>query len=220
MNDINVLLDNTNDVTCAFVNNIVTSIGNLFCNSAEKCKIKYTVSKKTYCRDNASKPWYNDKCEHKRKEFFVAKNNVHINGNEVNQLALRACSKAYKQQLKKEHRLYFIELNKKIKDLQSTDPKEYWKMINEYDINKLPQDTPDLDKFNDHFVKLNEGDVISDCTEDYLKSCASLNNNNSVLDKPITCDEILNCIKKLKNNKAMGDDLILNEYLKSTSHVL
>ena len=78
------------------------------------------------------------------------------------------------------------------------------------------QDTPDLDKFNDHFVKLNEGDEISDCTKDYLKSYASLNNKN-ILDKPITCDEILNCIKKLKNNKAMGDDLILNEYLKSIS---
>ena len=33
----------------------------------------------------------------------------------------------------------------------------------------------------------------------------------------ITRDEILICIKKLKNDKASGDDMIRNEFIKSTS---
>jgi hypothetical protein len=32
----------------------------------------------------------------------------------------------------------------------------------------------------------------------------------------ITKDEISTCIKKLKNNKAFGEDLVLNEYIKNT----
>ena len=33
----------------------------------------------------------------------------------------------------------------------------------------------------------------------------------------ITGDEILICIKKVKNDKASGDDMIRNEFIKSTS---
>jgi hypothetical protein len=33
---------------------------------------------------------------------------------------------------------------------------------------------------------------------------------------PITQEEILRCIKKLKNNKACGEDYVVKEYIKST----
>ena len=41
-----------------------------------------------------------------------------------------------------------------------------------------------------------------------------------MLDTLFSKEEILECIGKLKNNKACGDDQILNEFLKSTSHIL
>ena len=44
--------------------------------------------------------------------------------------------------------------------------------------------------------------------------CADMKTSTE-LDSPITSDEILDCIKNLKNNKASGDDFILNEYLKA-----
>ena len=37
------------------------------------------------------------------------------------------------------------------------------------------------------------------------------------MNKKITQKEILDCIKRLKNNKAHGDDHVINEYIKSTS---
>ena len=40
---------------------------------------------------------------------------------------------------------------------------------------------------------------------------------NETINCDISNDEILKCIKTLKNNKACGDDLIINEYLKATS---
>ena len=41
-----------------------------------------------------------------------------------------------------------------------------------------------------------------------------------VLDEPITENEVLKAITKLKNDKAAGYDNIVNEYIKSTKHIL
>ena len=43
---------------------------------------------------------------------------------------------------------------------------------------------------------------------------------NAEINQDITIDEIKKCIKKLKNNKAAGVDLILNEFLKNIPHEL
>jgi hypothetical protein len=44
---------------------------------------------------------------------------------------------------------------------------------------------------------------------------AELNEN---INSPITKDEIFKGIKNLKNNKAFGDDQVINEYMKTTSN--
>jgi hypothetical protein len=44
-----------------------------------------------------------------------------------------------------------------------------------------------------------------------------LNCVNENLNKKITQKEILDCIKRLKYNKAHGDDHVINEYIQSTS---
>jgi hypothetical protein len=41
---------------------------------------------------------------------------------------------------------------------------------------------------------------------------------NERINRNITQNEIFKCIKNLKNNKACGDDGIINEYIKSTSN--
>ena len=45
-------------------------------------------------------------------------------------------------------------------------------------------------------------------------------NENEEINSRITEDEIKSTIKKLKNNKASGIDRILNEHLKSLSHII
>ena len=39
---------------------------------------------------------------------------------------------------------------------------------------------------------------------------------NSHINLPITKDEFFKCVRKLKNEKASGEDEIINEYIKST----
>ena len=45
-------------------------------------------------------------------------------------------------------------------------------------------------------------------------------NDSSMLSKEITEDEINKCIQKLKNNKPVGIDNIINEYIKNAKHML
>ncbi len=212
--------DISDEATTENVNDIVSQLGSIFNISAEKCKIKRTARSSKCCRKLRKKPWFNVRCETKRKAFFIAKNNVRANDNVAHKNVLKNSSKEYKKQLCKEQKLYFKEVNEKLKNLSSTDPKEFWKIINKSnDSDGNVNNAPDIQEFTDHFAELNDGNVIPDDTEDYLKRCADLNSND-VLDKPITEEEVLYCIKRLRNNKAMGDDLILNEYIKSSADIL
>ena len=43
---------------------------------------------------------------------------------------------------------------------------------------------------------------------------------NTDVNRPFTEDEIMYCIENLKNNKAAGEDVIINEFLKTTSDTL
>jgi hypothetical protein len=48
-------------------------------------------------------------------------------------------------------------------------------------------------------------------------SVEELNQLNYDLNIHLEKEEILKCIKKHKNNKASGEDIIINEYIKATS---
>ena len=58
----------------------------------------------------------------------------------------------------------------------------------------------------------NENSIFSPNIDPYDVNCV-----NKDLNQKITQKEILDCINRLKNNKASGDDRVINEYIKSTS---
>jgi len=199
------------------IDNVVAKIKSLFDESAKKCRIQRQIRHGKKKRVTKRKSWFNDKCESKRKEFFTAKNNARTNNSVANKNKLHNASKAYKKILSCEHKLYYKELNRKIKRLSSQNPKEFWKLLSSNSEKNNVPDTPNIQDFGEHFKSLNDGNVINDDLEEKLKSSVLRTDHNSILDTPIISDEIIQCIKNLKNNKAMGDDQILNEYIKSTS---
>ena len=70
-----------------------------------------------------------------------------------------------------------------------------------------------MNEFYDYF-KSNNSSTNAECDQEIN---INLNNDNEILNSKFTGQEILKCIKNLKNNKSFGNDIILNEYIKSTA---
>ena len=102
---------------------------------------------------------------------------------------------------------------KKLRSLDSKSPKQYWKFINSLK-QKSSKSAPSLEEFYNHFKLLNASDTDLNETPSTDDQQA-----DEYLNSKITQEEIFRAIRNLKNGKASGCDSILNEYIKSTSHV-
>lgn len=98
-----------------------------------------------------------------------------------------------------------LEKNKK------KDPQTCWRLFNKKNSNDI---LITLDRFYEHFKSLATEE------EEYEDIQYEINLiNNDSLNEPITACGVLENMKKLKNNKAPGNDMVINEYIKSTQHV-
>ena len=86
-------------------------------------------------------------------------------------------------------------------------------------ITKKDDNSIELDTLYTFFKDLNKQPDIDDGSCDNNIDI-SIDDNDEILNSPITDSEILKCIKSLKNNKACANDEIINEYIKSTSHIM
>lgn len=96
--------------------------------------------------------------------------------------------------------------------MKRRDPKEYWKFLN--DRSSLDSSSnvnlPMRDAFVDYFERLGsvpEEDIINPL-DPFVIDVNVL--DNAYLNSDITRDEVNKAVRKLKNNKACGFDLILN----------
>ena len=79
----------------------------------------------------------------------------------------------------------------------------------------------DIDRFYEYFKNLNSNpNVDEDAEEDFIIGDQSLDIFNEILNSSITEEEIINSVKRLKNNKASGVDDVMNEHLKCTVNYL
>jgi hypothetical protein len=117
--------------------------------------------------------------------------------------------KHYKKVLDTSIRTHRQKIRNKINNLKSTNPREYWKIINSGNKKNSPEIPIDI--LFDYFKKLNEkGDDIDD--SDINQNNTRVRELNNIINAPITREEIEKAIKSLKNNKSSGDDYFLNEY--------
>ena len=105
-------------------------------------------------------------------------------------------------------------MRKKLKSMKSKNTKEFWNLLKTKRKNVKPE-VP-IDIFYDFFKSLN-----SETENENIDLTLPENQGlNEYINGEITKEEILNCVKQLKNNKASGDDHIFNEYIKNTWHML
>lgn len=90
--------------------------------------------------------------------------------------------------------------------------------MNTLNKNQSERKQPPLESFLDFFKNLNtpetEGSEEETLTAELLTNI-DLDDDNQLLNMPITEEEISKCINKLKNSKLPGSDQILNEYIKN-----
>ena len=103
-----------------------------------------------------------------------------------------------------------------MRNLRTNNPKEYWKILNSGRHKKQPNiSIENLLQFFKHLIgapsNFDEIDIPS-LNDDMI------NGQNYNLNFYIKKDEIIKCIQKFQNNKAGGEDTIINEYIKATSN--
>ena len=198
------------------VDTIVGKIEQVFKDSAKDVGIMKPVKKKIFKRKTPSKPWFNKECEFKRNIYMCAKNKYAQSKAIDDRKMMVKLNKEYKACLKKAYRTYRIDFNNKIRDLKCNNPKLYWDLLKEHgSINEIAVDSNEL--YN-HFKNLSSGVCDKDEESNILRQ--GMSNSNDSLDGLFTQEEIMKCIRKLKNNKSSGLDLIINEYLKYTSDLM
>ena len=73
------------------------------------------------------KPWFDLSCRDERSSYFAAKNASKRRGEKATSNKL---SKDFQKFLKSKRRDFTQEINKKIKNLKSVSPKDYWNILN------------------------------------------------------------------------------------------
>ena len=125
---------------------------------------------------------------------------------------VKRLEKEYKRVLDKSIKEHRKNLKNKLADLRSSNPKDYWKILNcREKKNKVHVSMDDL---HDFFKELNS-DHTSDNTIDHFD--LENNTSNDTINGIITKEEIEKAISKLKNNKSSSDDEITNEFIKHST---
>ena len=163
------------------------------------------------------KPWFTRECWVKRKAFRIGKRRYKNNHSIQNREFMKNSEREYKREMDKAIAQHRKNMRKKIDKLKKDNSKEFWKFFNRHKKQHRENSNISINILYEFFKDLNstENDNGNTPMPDFQDQGL-----NAILNSDITETEIMKCIKTLKNGKACGDDLIINEYIKSTSHLL
>ena len=133
-----------------------------------------------------------------------------------NRELMQNSSKYYKVFVKNEKQKYDDKFCKKLKNLKTRNPKDYWNLLKGNSLHK-PECEISIDEFKSYFENIysledNSGDSHPDVSG--IES-----DENDILNCEILETEVKRAIHNLKNSKACGSDGIINEYFKSSNHI-
>ena len=167
------------------------------------------------------KPWFNNEVKEMRQTYNRARRQNKMQKNENSKNNLKKVSKSYKKLVNKEKAKFKKAQIQKLKYAKSKNPKFYWSVINKRSRSQM--NLPSIMEFYSSFKKLAgkpENTDDSDTVESVNQQRVLNIEENEILNGEFTNEEILKCIRNLKNGKASGYDKILNEYIKSSCDIL
>ncbi|ESO87055.1 hypothetical protein LOTGIDRAFT_154542 [Lottia gigantea] len=192
-------------------------------------KSSLRMSKNT-CHGKKKNRWFDKDCKRLYRKVNKAKwllNKDPQNKTLLKHYALR--KKEYKKISKFKSREAKRKLLEQIDELESNNPREYWKLVNRLVNNKNDEDPGNisLSQWEDHYNKLFNPNLISDpLTKTKIDRSIEIHDYtpksqlNQEINRPISTTELRSAIKKLKNNKSSGPDLIINEMIKTSFNIL
>jgi hypothetical protein len=112
------------------------------------------------------------------------------------------------------------EMSRRIKNLRSNNSKEYWNILRQGTNKKQPNIS--IDSLFEFFRNINKAPETNNEDGINLPDIDNnvINNLNNEINGEITSEEIVSCVKNLKNDKASGNDFIVNEYIKSAIDII
>ena len=174
---------------------------------------KKKVKKKVFHKQ----PWEDTELLLERKRYYVIKNKLKREGMKS---MCNTVSKDFKRYVKSKENVYYRDLNKKIRQLRSSNSKAYWELLNNSVQGKKARAKFCLSTFMAHFKKINESRSEKSDVPNSLDGNIVEGVVNEELNKYFSVQDVLLAISKLKNGKSVGIDFIHNEFLKKSSDKL
>jgi len=208
----------------------ICKLNDLFVSICKKAGIQkkklYDKSKSTNKSQKSSfKKWYDKDCSLLSSQLHNLSRCISKNPCSELLHRYRVLKKQYKKLLDYKKSQFRNSIFNAIENLESKDPKSFWKLYDELCDKKKNSNNPisPIEWWN-HFNTLMNRNVshndhdFHNFIENYWSSYTNKEFNN--LDFGITYAEVYKAICKLKNNKSPGLDGIRNEMLKSSKDVL
>ena len=136
------------NITKDNINASVKKLCDIFVDSAQTTFGTYKNKRKNLNRKpKGDKPWFNYECKFARKNYRKLKRKFKKERTETLKQNVTEAEKHYKNTLDKNSKNYRKKMREELKNLKTSDPKEYWKILNRGREKKQP-DIPMEDLFN------------------------------------------------------------------------
>ena len=165
--------------------------------------------------------WFDDECVLAKSNYLSSVKLFIREKSDINRISMCSKKSYYKKLIKKKKRAYTHNKMKSIEKLRHKNPIDFWKLFSRKNIAMTNEIS--VEEFYDFFSMLN---LPSDTDNDIAESFCSEHDFNSdecaydELDSVISVDEIQCVIRSLKRNKAVANDLLLNEYFIESCDIL
>ena len=209
------------------VNRATLDINDIFHTAAKIANVKCKTKKKSKKIKLKNKSWYDNDCKHMYRQMKTLARQIRASPFDQTLVQeYRKYRRKYKNKLKAKKIAYRTNIIEKLTNIKENNTKQFWKIYDELTEKEIKNKGNPVSAavWFEHFNKLmnecNHAELVEKETEfnnliDSQKQKIFNELNFSVSEK-----EVSKAIKNLKNNKASGNDSIINEMLKSGHNVL
>ena len=223
------------DFTCALASNATAEyVCDTFYNYLDTAVAStFEVRKMIYSKKFPSNKWFDHECKQlKRKVNTYAK--AYDITNPVYWTQYKLLQRDYRQVAQKKKREYKFCARSRLENMISQNPQEYWDFLKSMARKPQVRGGCNLEIFYDHFRMHSEPPVTAYFDYNFLNNVmkldldkidcniesSSLQAIKDILNKPITEEELVARLRRLKNKKACGIDGLSSEFLKYAEDIL